>query len=352
MNIIFIAPKFFPSAGGVEKHILELSKRLKSSYKTTIFVPSDSNENIVTYYQGVKIIRYHHLKTHPKSILRNLAFFKEYYKDFYNADIVHCHDYEVFFNSYFLTRCCFFWKKCFITFHGWEGVYPPNLRSIVLRRLANFMTNGNICIGEYIPKIFGVTPSYISYGAVSTSLSPSGFDSSLYHDIDFLYVGRFENDTGVLQYMEFLEFFSKKNCGLRIVFCGDGSLKESLIAKSKGINANITFPGWVDDIDKYYRRSKFVLTSGYLAILEAWVNKKIVIAVYDNPIKESYLKTLPNYEEKIIILDQEDYEKTEYLINNNSFTEKLKVKSHSWAINQTWEKMAEKYERLWFGKGR
>ncbi|MCU4677333.1 glycosyltransferase family 4 protein [Catenovulum sp. 2E275] len=350
MKILFLAPKFFPSLGGVEKHIDELTKNLSSNYEITILVPSSTEIAKVDFYGKTRVIRYNHLKLYNKSVWRNLLFMKDYLKLFLTADIVHIHDYEILFNSALLTRLCLFWKKFYITFHGWEGIYPPSTRSIILRRVADFLTNGNICIGAYIPKLFGVNATTVSYGAIYPKdiniISDAQINSSL--DIDFLYVGRFEDDTGVESYFSFVEYMSTQTKNLNIVFCGDGSLKNKLVARAAKIDATVSFPGWVSNVDDYYAKSKYIMTSGYLAILEAWSNNKLVIATYDNPIKESYLKEIPSFQEKLLLLNNNFSEIAAALCDYETVNS-MKVNSFSWVKEQSWTKMVKTYERLWFG---
>lgn len=75
------------------------------------------------------------------------------------ADGVHAHD------VYFWYMPFFWMKKSFVTFHGWEGVYPIPWKNILIRKLTEKMTKGNICVGDFISKWYRTEPTFVTYGA-------------------------------------------------------------------------------------------------------------------------------------------------------------------------------------------
>ena len=46
-------------------------------------------------------------------------------------------------------------KKIHITFHGWEGDFPPKRKVIQLRWISEILTKQSIAIGDFIPKWYG-----------------------------------------------------------------------------------------------------------------------------------------------------------------------------------------------------
>ena len=60
-----------------------------------------------------------------------------------------------------------FEEKVFITFHGWEEIYPVPVKNIVIRKISELLSNGNICVGEFIKKYYFTNPDYIIYGAAN-----------------------------------------------------------------------------------------------------------------------------------------------------------------------------------------
>ncbi len=76
----------------------------------------------------------------------------------------------------------------------------------------------------------------------------------------------------------------------------------------------------------------YVFAGGYLVALEAFANKKIVLASYDNPVKKDYWLIHPM---------------AKYIGLNGQIPNKYSIEAYDWAKLQTWEKLAGVYETLW-----
>ncbi len=170
MNIIFVAPNYYPHIGGVEKHIRELSYELiKDGHSIIIFVVK--SEKLYKDYENdgvIKIIRFN--RTSIKFINRfylNLQLVKHVAK-FKQADIIHFHDFGTMWILgllvYPLLR--YMHKKIFITFHGWEGDIPPKKSSIRKRKICEKLADANICVGHFIQKWYGTKADIVTYGGV------------------------------------------------------------------------------------------------------------------------------------------------------------------------------------------
>lgn len=141
MNILFLSRYKWPRVGGVERHIEMLSRELKKRGHV------------------IKILTEEEVGKEKWGIWQNIWKYKEMF-DW--ADVVHIHD--VYFWVFFLRP--FYWhKKFFMTFHGYEGSDAPKLKQILWHRIAALFTNGNICIGDFHVKWYGVKPDFVSYGA-------------------------------------------------------------------------------------------------------------------------------------------------------------------------------------------
>ncbi|KKU93105.1 MAG: Glycosyltransferase, group 1 family protein [Candidatus Amesbacteria bacterium GW2011_GWC1_48_10] len=165
MKVLFMSRLYYPHIGGVEKHIEKISDILSKRHEITI-VCEQHDPNLPEYEKKgrVKIYRI----PLPDGVgekakkwwiwkwwLTNLRLIKQ-------ADIIHIHD--VFF--WFLPfRLPYRSKKVFITFHGYEGFNPPSVRKIFWHKLAEYLTRGNICIGDFHQKWYQVKPDFVSYGA-------------------------------------------------------------------------------------------------------------------------------------------------------------------------------------------
>ena len=77
-------------------------------------------------------------------------------------------------------------------------------------------------------------------------------------------------------------------------------------------------------------------------------SKKYVLAVYNNKIKEDYLKMTP-FAEFISISANSDgiYQEVEDCLSNENKKEYKINKAYTWVKTQTWEKMVETYLKLW-----
>ncbi|MDO8487817.1 MAG: glycosyltransferase family 4 protein [bacterium] len=156
-----------PHVGGVEKHVAEICRSLShKGYEITIIcekhdekLPDHEEKDGMELYRiplpsrvGEKSKKWLIWKwwLHHSSLLRQ-------------ADVIHIHD--VFY--WFLPFRLPFWnKKVYMTFHGYEGNDSPTLKQIFWHRIAAGLTQGNICIGDFHKKWYGVKPDDVSYGAV------------------------------------------------------------------------------------------------------------------------------------------------------------------------------------------
>ena len=150
-------------------------------------------------------------------------------------------------------------------------------------------------------------------------------------------------------YEELLMAFAGLNRNdMMLVVCGEGPRMDEAIEFSKKHGLNVEFEGFVRDVEKYLKQSKFVFVSRYLGILEAMINKKLVFAVYDSPIKEDYLKMSPF--SKWIVIESDPKElakKVKFYFENPLEEKKLIEEAYNWAREQTWEKLTKNYLELW-----
>lgn len=139
-----------------------------------------------------------------------------------------------------------------------------------------------------------------------------------------LFIGRLEKDLGLETYFKAIKLLK-----LKIDFAGSGSLS----SKAKKYGKVLGFI----DIQKIIKNYDVFFTSSYLSILQALIFKKPVFAVYENPLKEDYLKMSPFSKYISIISNPKDIK------INISYSQK----GYEWAKNQTWSKIADLYLKLW-----
>lgn len=330
MTIVFLSPKFYPDVGGVEKHSFEVAKILAKKHKVIVLTEGskDRNENI----DRIKIIRLAFGKNGWFKKFRIWLRILSHKKLIEKADIVHCHD--VFF-WYLPLRIIFPRKKVFITFHGYETVYPPKLSAIFIRKLSEKLSNGNIAVGKYIEKWYGTKASAIIYGAFDKVKVPKLKIRS--SKLRILFIGRIEKDTGVKIYSEVLKKLKKYD----FEAVGDGVLRSEFEKFGK-------VHGFVKNLKTYVKRADVIFSSSYLSIMEGLNFKKPVFSVFENPLKEDYLKMTP-FSKWIYIAGSpaKMLSQIEKILRNKKLREKNSILAYNWIRVQTWERVTKKYLELW-----
>ena len=346
MKILFFSRLYYPHVGGVEKHVHEISKRLLDQGHSVTIVTEEVLDNTTPNYQtedsnastlvplpGLKVYR---IPVSTQGKMKKFQIWRWLFKHqklMQASDIIHCHD--VFF-WYLPFRYLYPKKPVFTTFHGYES-FPVKKNAIKHRKLAEKLSKGSICIGEFMKKWYNAKPDMTLYGganAIEKKESKKNFSA--------LFIGRLDEQTGIDTYVKATELVQKSIPSFTLTIYGDGPLRNKI--HGKGIEVK----GFNKDADKELASHDLAFVSRYLAILEALRAKKIVVAVYDNPIKKDYLEMTP-FAKYIIIAStpEEVYKKIkEVSLNPNRYT-KIVEDGHSWAKTQTWEYMTEQYLLLW-----
>ncbi len=355
MTILFFAKRFYPYVGGVEKHVLEISKKLTvKSYK--VIVISEKVDKTYSNHKHLNLesarfagrpieIESYKIDAGKDDWFKKFRIWKQlwrYKKLIKNADVVHCHD--VFF-WYLPFRFIFPKKPVFTTFHGYEGNNLPSNKAIFMHKLAEKLSRGNICVGDFLSKWYGTKPTYVTYGAIDSDLISQG---QILHkpDRDIMFLGRLEEDTGIMDYLKTLKILKGKNINLTMDIFGDGNLKEKARKYAKENKLSVGFKGFVPNADRYLKDYKYIFTSGYLGILEAMAVKKPVFSLYGNIMKKDYLEMAPFSEFISISKNAEEVGKNleKYMEDRNSINIQ---KAYDWVKIQTWENMVKIYLKLW-----
>ncbi|MDP3987946.1 MAG: glycosyltransferase family 4 protein [Candidatus Levybacteria bacterium] len=355
MKIVFFSRFFYPHIGGVEKHVLEISKRLvKKGYEVIVVTEELTSENssqrlnVLKHLnkgeevQKIKIVR---IQVGRNDWFKKFRIWRELWKYrslINNADVIHCHD---VFYWYLPFRFLSPTKKVFTTFHGYEGNKIPGKRAIIMHKIAEVLSFGNICVGDFLKKWYGTTATYVTYGAVKVQSSTLRFHSG--QEFKILYIGRLEEEAGILQYLKALKILSEK-FNFEVTVLGDGSLRKEAGEFCKRNNLKVDFKGFVKNVESYLPKADYVFTSRYLGILEAMAAKKPVLAHYNNSIKKDYLEMSP-FAKWIVIDHSPDKlaEKFNDSLQNKEKREENINKAYDWVKNQTWEEVLNTYEKLW-----
>lgn len=366
MKILFFSPKFFPDIGGVETHVLEISKQIVNNGDEVVIITehegtSDTLEPQIyhlstSFDNAMEVIDQPDISTKTKSgnesaitvysfgfgkqnrskkfaIWKQIWHFKKLIK---NADVVHCHD--VFF-WYLPFRFLFPDKRIYTTFHGYETVYPPKLKAKLIRKLSEKLSRGNICVGDYIQKWYGTKADFVMYGGADKMQIEKRKEQKKNSKLKICFVGRISQDNGVKFYSEVLGKLKNQKVSFTFDAYGDGGLRKELEKFGR-------VHGFVNNVSDKLQEADIVFASSYLSMLQALMHKKLVVATYDNPLKRDYLIDSPFSK---FILVEEDPEKVIELIaqENRKQLNDMIDKGYIWAHKQTWEKVANIYYKLW-----
>lgn len=245
MNILFIAKHKWPHVGGVEKHVEMLKHEFrKTKYEINILSEEDIKPPKIKLFGLLYIWCW---------LFKNRSLIL-------NSNIIHIHDVFIWYLPF---RFLFPFKKVFITFHGWEGKFPPTVWSILNKRIANYLTNGSIAVGKYIEKWYGIKADYITHGAAQ-SLAISRLPLVKTKNT-IVWLGRRDEDTGINEFKKWLN----KHSELKVKYV-----------------TNIKNP------ERYLKTAEYCVPSGYLSYLEAKSYGCKIITFANSPLKVDYWKEI------------------------------------------------------------
>lgn len=336
-KILFLVPRYAPAVGGVEKHTAHLAQELihrgfSITVLTTSHQPGLKPSEIIA---GVKVIRLPFQHFNHK--LQTWQWIWQHRQLFVDADIVHIHD---VFWWYYPLRIYYFNKKVFTTFHGYEGPGLPRWQAVWHRRLVEKLSYRTIAVGEFIKKWYGQNPDLIIYGAADQQ---GVSDKTTAKKNSAVFLGRLEEDTGIMMYLEALQRIQPK---INLDVYGEGSFLNRAKKFVQRRKLDVKFYLWQTRVDQLYNSHEYAFVSRYLAILEAMQSKRLVLVVYNNQIKKDYLTMHPASKWMVIAGSaQELAEKLQKL--SEAQKNNMIKQAYDWAEQQTWPKLADEYLKLW-----
>lgn len=331
MKIVFLARYFWPHVGGVEKQVLELSRRMiqRGHQVTVVTIGYERGLPKTEKLDGIKIIRFTPLAIKYLGLISIWIWMIGHREIFKNADIVHAHSVLIW---YWPLKILLPTKPVYVTFHGWEGFYPIPKKNILIRKIDALLARKNITIHDYAVKHYGTPADKIMYTAVDMPKHPAG--NKNYRQL--VYVGRLDKDTGLKKILKALD--DLKN--FQVDFCGDGPLAVEC-AKYGRVH------GWVDPAT-FYRKAFICLSPGVTSILEAFSYKCLVATTYNNPVKKDYLLMTPFKAWIVVKNSPRSLAKAIKFYAKNRVLAEVKIKAaQEWAKTQGWENTVKLYRELW-----
>lgn len=338
MKVLFLARLYAPHIGGVEAHLKEVSQILsqKNIQVTIVTERYDRSLPAKEVMNGVRIWRISLPKSQTSKwfiwwwVIRHPFLFL-------NSDIIHVHDVFFWILPIYPTLRLFR-KKIFMTFHGYEAPGPLTKKQIWWHRLAARLSRGNICVGNFHKKYYGIRSDITTYGGVSANLN---------HQIKKLnsnkiaFVGRLANDTGILEYLSAMDLLAKKNQTFHLDVFGDGDLHQQCQSFIDEHHLDVTLHGFVENASLRLTNYPIVFASQYLAILEAMSQGCAVVSYFDTPIKKDYLELTP-FKEWITVTRS-----VQEIADAVQIPKLMNKHGVGWSKKQTWEKLSNEYLDLW-----
>lgn len=334
-TVVFCTPHFFPDKGGVERHVLEVSRAIKNDQLQIIVITQQTNLS-QKYFEVVDGVSVHRI---PKSAVLKIKLWSWIWKNkkiLTSAAVVHAHD----VGWWLLPLLPFIRSKLFITFHGWEGEYPVPVLHKLHRLLLAQVAVGTVHVGKYIQKFYWDKPTAVVYGGVNTKkIIPASFDST---KNTIVFVGRLEKENDILLYIDLFKKLQSRHSTLSILWVGDGHYRA--VCEKYG---HVT--GMISNPSDYYADALLVCAASYLSILEALQMGKLVVALYNSPLKKYYLKLFPFSSQMICGSEiSKIISKIETAVSNpEKISAQLRKIQSEVNTEYTWRAVADTYLQLW-----
>jgi glycosyltransferase involved in cell wall biosynthesis len=272
MKILQVCPKYYPSIGGVEEHVRNLSERLARKHEITVFTCDPSGK--LPEEEKINRVSVRRFKSFSPNAAYYISF--DMLRELKNSsfDIIHGHSYHAFP----LHFCRYAERKQLVVTPHYHRYGHTPFRNFLIKSYKPFgrkilvQADKIIAVSHYEKKLL-LNDFTISENKIS--VIPNGYDLSEFHNMEtlsrenktILYVGRLEKYKGVQYTIQSLPLLDKS---LRLEIVGKGPYKASLMTQIDrlGLNDRVT---WYQDLPRqellklYARASVFVLLSQYEA---------------------------------------------------------------------------------------
>jgi glycosyltransferase involved in cell wall biosynthesis len=381
MRIIQVCPFFYPVEGGVEEHVLQISKRFRKTGHSVNIFTSDSSRSgrIIKRFEnieGLKVFRFTTMFSFGDFGKFWPGFVKKLIKE--DFDIIHVHSYRHFHTILAGFICKMKNKPCILTTHSpFHPLHTRNLFSKIFVIAYDYFLK--FFVDKFFSKVITITPfenNYFKHLPKKRVITiPNGIDERIFIKIKkvkyfrlikkfginkkdkiILFVGRVHPTKGI----EFLIKAMKevKKNSLKAFIVGPIQDKDYFEYLSKKIRKyklsdKIFFTGFVTEEEKLmlYDISKiFFLPSIYepfgIVILEAFARGKPVIAVgSDGP------RFLINHGENGFLVKYGDVENAakyiRLLLNDKKLYKKISQANIKKAKQFTWNKIVKKLIKVY-----
>jgi len=354
-RLTILTPAYPPAVGGVEKHVSRLVDefvRIGIQVEVVTNKGEPNPRSATSKQSGVRVHRVTGSSgrggkiSSLRSIIRMWTFLAKHLQLLQTADAVQTEEWTSFlwiFPFLLLTT-----RPRIIVFHGYEKYPVPKLVKII-RTVASLSMDARVDVGNYLSKWYGGTPDMVEFGAVDL---PEGGSIEPPED-EVAYIGRLEEDTGIMQYVESLNILkSKHGLHFHLNICGNGSLKPAIDSYVRRHDLDVRLLGSLSNPRPILRKAKYAFVGGYLSLLEAMAERRPAFAIYNNPLKYDYFSMMPNISRMLFLAADADQLAdviAQCKRDERQMRQKVEV-AYDFASNHSWERLASRYVELYCRK--
>lgn len=347
-QVLMIAERLAPAMGGVEQHVAGLAQVLNQRGYHLTFVAPTHGPGLPTQESlpDGTIWRIPQTTGTRGRYLQAWRWWSQHRVLLQQADIIHCHD--VYALLHWLGPLLWLVPHApvYLTYHGYEMVYPIPRRAWWYRWLSRYLVRDSLAVGHFLSQWFPVRPRFTTYGAVTLPQHPVPQPA----EPRALFVGRLAEDTGLDLYLRGIGLWQRETGRvLPLTVCGDGRSRPQLVELAREQNVQADFLGWVADPTPHWQMATMAFTSGYLAMLVAMAYGRPVLSVYHSPVKESYLRLIPQSAEIIRIASNAKQISQTLQEWDKRQPDDQVAAAYSFARRHSWANLASLYEQLWAG---
>jgi glycosyltransferase involved in cell wall biosynthesis len=342
LNVVHLSPYYAPHGGGVETHLQHLNRQLiDCGYRVSVI--TTQHDPALPLQEQLEAVTVYRLPV--QSTLSKLRYKIKIWTEItklaqilWKADIIHVHD--VYW--WLVPLLPLLMQKTFITFHGWEGVFPVPWQNKLQRWLWAKLAIRSIHIGSYLQQFYWDKPDRIIYGALDDRfISTPIVHRPLSRKLRITYLGRLVAENEIEKYLQLVAELKPRQVEFELTWVGDGPFKAQCAKVGKTT-------GFVTDVLPYLDQADIVLATSYLSTMQAQVRGKLVCGLHSHPLKEATMTTFPT-KDAMLISDSAST-MAEMIMNLRDNPELMKNYANralGWARQQTWQKVADEYELLW-----
>ncbi|MBR9978419.1 MAG: glycosyltransferase family 4 protein [Bacteroidetes bacterium] len=314
MRIVFFVNHFLPSIGGVQWSALRTAEALSGrGHDVTVYTETPSTDGEDDEVWAFSLRRFTVPACRPLTRLWYWHFMWSQRAFLASADVLHFHDYTTFFHWFLPLRLLIRTPRYVVTFHGFE-FWPVRKRHQVLREVTARLCHVRFAVGEYLRGIYTHPIDAVYLGApVHSETRPqelrSNDDVSVAAPLTFAFVGRLEEDTGILSALLLLRNVAEQcRRSIRVCIAGDGVLRSGIEALDGDV-LRIELYGKTPRPDLLLDQADMVIASGYLAVFDAWQRGLPVLAPAFTHLKRTYFESIPDMRHLLFLLDSEEHAK-------------------------------------------